>query len=129
MAEAKKQKLGAKGERIAVRYLKSQGYKILHRNWKSPLGEIDLIARQSGTLCFIEVKARQGNEFGGALAAVSPTKQAQIVRAALGFLMRRNLPVQDCRFDVVAIQMDAKSGQAECELIQDAFPASAFYKY
>ena len=129
MAEAKKQKLGAKGEQIAVRYLKSQGYKILHRNWTSPLGEIDLIARQDGTVCFIEVKTRQGNEFGGALAAVSPAKQAQIVRAALGFLMKRNLPAQDCRFDVVAIQMDVQSGEGECELIQDAFPASAFYKY
>ena len=129
MAEARKQKLGRKGEQIAVRYLKEQGYKILHRNWKSTLGEIDIIAREGGMLCFVEVKTRSDEDFGGALGAVGPAKQAQIVRAALGFLMKHKLPVQDCRFDVVAIQFDAKEGSPSCELVQDAFPATSFYKY
>lgn len=128
VGEDDRQKLGRKGERIAVRYLKGKGYKVLHRNWGSSLGEIDIIAREGGKLCFVEVKTRSGKDFGGALEAVGPAKQSQIVRAALGFLMQHKLPVQDCRFDVVAVQLNAE-GEAECELVQDAFSAAAFYKY
>ena len=129
MADPDRQKLGRSGERIAVRCLKDHGYKILHRNWKSSLGEIDIIARQGSTLCFVEVKARSGENFGDGLEAVGPTKQAQIVRAALGFLMQHKLPVQDCRFDVIAVRLKPAPGQEPCELVQDAFPATAFYKY
>ena len=128
-ADADKQKLGRKGEQLAVAHLKKHGYRILHRNWECPLGEIDVIARDAGTTCFIEVKTRVGDSFGQAIEAVSTTKQAQIVRAALGFLMQHKLPLQDCRFDVVAVQFDPQGKKPVCELIQDAFPATSFYKY
>ena len=129
MGSQDRQVLGRKGEQAAERYLKKQGYRILHRNWKSALGELDLIAREGERLCFVEVKARdEKEEFGDGLEAVGPAKQAQIVRAALGFLMNRKVAVQDCRFDVVSVRMRQK-GEPECELVQDAFPASSFYKY
>jgi len=129
VSDQERKNLGRKGERAAVQFLKKQGYRILHRNWKSPLGEIDIIAKDGKTLCFVEVKTRSDESYGGAVEAVRPAKQAQIVRAALGFLMQHQVPVQDCRFDVVAIQFDPKGKDADCELIQDAFPATSFYKY
>ena len=128
-ADETRKKLGRKGERLAVRHLKKHGYKILHRNWTCPLGEIDIIARDGDRLCFIEVKTRSGDSFGNALEAVGPRKQSQIVRAALGFLMQHALPVQDCRFDVVAVQFDREGKHPVCELVQDAFPTTSFYKY
>ena len=129
MSDRAKDKLGRKGERGAARFLKEHGYRVLHRNWKSKLGEVDIIAREGKTLCFVEVKSRSDESFGGAVEAVGPAKQAQIVRAALAFLMRHNIPVQDCRFDVVAVQFDPERKIFEFELIQDAFTASSFYKY
>ena len=128
-ADNRKLKLGKMGERLAVRHLKKNGYKIVHRNWKCPLGEIDVIARADDKLCFVEVKTRCGDLFGGALEAVTPVKQAQIVRAALGFLMQHKLPVRDCRFDVVAVQFDPNGKNPVCELVPDAFPATSFYQY
>ena len=128
-ADKNRKKLGRRGERLAVKHLRKHGYRILHQNWKCPLGEIDIIARSDDRLCFVEVKTRSGDSFGEALEAVPPRKQAQIVRAALGFLMQHELPVQDCRFDVVAVQLDSSGKHVTCELIQDAFPATAFYKY
>ncbi len=126
---ADKQELGRKGERIAVRHLKKNGYHVLHRNWECELGEIDIIARQGKKLCFVEVKTRRGDSFGDGLDAVTPDKQARIVRAALGFLMQHKLPVQDCRFDVLAVHFDGNGKHPVCELVQDAFPATSFYNY
>ena len=78
--------LGKSGEEIATQLLKEQGYKIWVRNYKTKLGEIDIIAKDKDTVCFIEVKTRHSDKFGSPEESISESKQKKIVRVALLFL-------------------------------------------
>jgi putative endonuclease len=101
--------LGDEAEARALAYLQGQGLVLVQRNYRVALGphacgaEVDLILRErDGTLVFVEVRARAGARYGGALASVTGVKQRRIVRAVHHFLLRQaTLP--PCRFDVVAI--------------------------
>src|SRR4051812_21291586 len=90
--------LGDRGERVAARHLRRQGLGIILRGYRTPLGEIDLIARDGPTLVFVEVKARRQGE---PAEAVTPEKQRRLTLAALEFLKRHGLLEQPSRFDVV----------------------------
>lgn len=100
-----KRQLGADYELVAAEYLQEQGYEILKRNFRCRSGEIDLIAREGETLCFVEVKYRAGNACGSPLEAVGYHKQRQILKVA-GYYLMKNAMTMDtpCRFDVVAIE-------------------------
>jgi putative endonuclease len=111
--------LGQKGEEIALRFLKKNGYRIIERNYTCKLGEVDIIAREKDTFAFIEVKTRRSTTFGPPQLAVNQKKQGQLSRAALYFLKEKNLEEAKARFDVVAILLGAKG--EEIELIRDAF--------
>lgn len=114
--------LGAEGERAAKAYLKSQGFRILHENYSTPLGEIDLIAQEGAVVVFVEVKTRTSSEFGPPQASVTRHKQRQIVKVAELFLQRHRLSGAACRFDVVAVMFaGSRTGQPEILLIRDAF--------
>lgn len=95
--------LGRQGEEAAARYLQSQGLKILARNLRTPLGEIDLVASHRRNLVFVEVKTRRGMAFGSPAEAVGPRKQRQIVRAAKWYLNDNPHQGLQPRFDVIAI--------------------------
>ena len=114
-----RRQLGDAGEGLAAAALKKQGYKILEHNYVTPLGEIDLIARQGKTLIFIEVKTRQNTRFGAPQEAVSPAKQARLRRLADYYLKQKKLGEVLMRFDVVAIIMGEEKPQIE--IIQNAF--------
>ena len=90
--------LGARGEDMAVDFLKKKGYTILHRNYRCRAGEIDIIARTKNTLCFIEVKTRQTGAFGPPQEAVTPRKQRTIARVALDFVQRHHVENWAARF-------------------------------
>jgi len=111
--------LGDAGEDLAAAALKKQGYKILERNYVTPLGEIDLIARQGGELVFIEVKTRKSLRFGAPQDAVSPPKQARLRKLADYYLQRQRLGEVPVRFDVVGITLVA--GDPRVEIFQNAF--------
>lgn len=114
--------LGAEGERAAKAYLKSNGFRILHENYSTPLGEIDLIAQEGAVVVFVEVKTRTSSEFGPPQASVTRHKQRQIVKVAELFLQRHRLSGAACRFDVVAVTCtESRTGQPEILLIRDAF--------
>ena len=97
------QEAGGDAEDAAAAFLASQGLAIVARNYRTRLGEIDLIAREGPVLVFVEVRLRGESTFGGALASITPRKQRRIVAAARQYLMRlaRTPP---CRFDVVALE-------------------------
>ena len=98
-----RQSLGVWGEEQAVDYLRKQGTEILERNYRTPVGEIDIIARSRKELLFVEVKTRRGTGFGLPQEAVNARKQQQIIRAAQWYLaQRKNFQLQP-RFDVIAI--------------------------
>ncbi|MBE0501413.1 MAG: YraN family protein [Desulfuromonadales bacterium] len=115
-------KLGAWGEDQAVLYLRQKGAKILHRNYRTPVGEIDIIARYKKLLLFIEVKTRRSAVCGVPAEAVGPVKQRQIVRTALWFLQKEKLANLQPRFDVISILGDGENVMA-LELIENAFGA------
>ena len=107
MATDGRQALGISGENLACAELRRRGYAILERRYRTRLGEIDIIARDGATLVFVEVKARLTDDFGGAAAAVTAWKQRRIARMAMDYLSRRTQADCPCRFDVVAIDVDA----------------------
>lgn len=98
--------LGRWGEEEAARYLVARGMKLLERNLRTPVGEIDLILSQGKFLIFVEVKTRRGLAFGSPLEAVGPTKQRQILRAAQWYLGANGCRQWQPRFDVVAVRPD-----------------------
>ena len=104
--------LGDEGEAQAEAYLRRQGFRILGRNVRSPLGELDLIADHEGTLVFVEVKRRRSGAYGGAIEAVDARKRAKLIQLASQYLAQHRLHDRACRFDVVLIQDDAGTGTA-----------------
>ena len=111
---------GRVGEDDAVAWLMIQGYEILQRNLVNHGGEIDVVARDGPTLCFLEIKARDGVRFGPAIAAVTFTKQRRLSRAASLYLATRGWHNQPCRFDVLGL--DREGGGWRYTLIKNAFP-------
>ena len=95
--------LGKKGEEMAVKFLRGKGYIILHTNWKHGRKEIDIIARQAGTLVFVEVKTRSGQAFGMPEEAVNGIKEAHIRYVAENYLERFRPSIEALRFDIVSI--------------------------
>lgn len=118
--------LGISGETLAAEFLRKRGYRILLKNFRCRAGEIDLIAKQGGTLCFIEVKTRQGHSQGEGMEAVTWHKQRRMIRAAQFFLLTRGIEDTESpvRFDVVSIEMNGRQVPA-VQLIQNAFEAAA----
>jgi putative endonuclease len=114
-----RRQLGDHGEDLAAAALKQQGYKILERNYVTPLGEIDLIARQGKVLVVVEVKTRKSTRFGSPQEGVSATKQGRLRRLADYYLKAKRLTGSPVRFDVVAVTMTGDDPQVE--IIRDAF--------
>ncbi|MFY9402299.1 MAG: YraN family protein [Candidatus Omnitrophota bacterium] len=119
--------LGKSGEDLAVRFIKGKGYKIIARRYKVKFGEIDIVALDKDTLCFIEVKSRRSSRFGLAKEAVSSLKQRRISKVALNFLKENSLLNKRARFDVVSV--DFSSSPFKLSLIKDAFEVSGGFSY
>lgn len=111
--------LGRFGEDLARERLKGLGYRILKTNYRCPLGEIDLVARDGDVLVFVEIKTRRNEPLGQAKEAVTRRKQAQLSKVALAYMKSNNLWGSKARFDVVAIGLI--DGRKEIEVIKDAF--------
>ncbi|HEX4795378.1 MAG TPA: YraN family protein [Humisphaera sp.] len=94
--------LGDRGENLAARHLRNLGYKIIVRNFRCPVGEIDIVARDGATLVFVEVKTRVQDE-PTPEDQVNPEKRQQLTKAAKTYLSRYGIPQPPARFDVVAI--------------------------
>jgi putative endonuclease len=114
-----KQRFGQDSESIAVDFLKKQGYKILHTNYRTKVGEIDIIARDKDTLAFIEVKARHTDRYGEPKYAITPQKKKKISMAALWYLKTTRQFDQKARFDVVGIL--SQTPEPVIEVIKNAF--------
>ena len=119
MKGSDKMRTGKKGEDIAVAYLKGKGYRIVERNYKCRLGEIDIVAKDGDAIVFVEVKSRKSEEFGDPQLAVGLEKQKKISKISLTYLKEKHLYPCNARFDVVAIKMLPDG--STIELIQNAF--------
>lgn len=108
--------VGTNYEQKAAEFLSKNGYRIIDKNFRCKIGEIDLIAESEGYLCFIEVKYRSGTSKGFPSEAITPTKIRRITRTAEFYMLLHKLPQETpCCFDVVVIL------ENEISLIKNAF--------
>ncbi len=113
---------GKSGEDLAVLFLKNEGYRIIERNYRCPLGEMDIVAADRDVLAFIEVKSRRNAKYGDPQLAVGVKKQQKLSMVAQYYLKERRLLNRQARFDVVAVRMSPQGNRVE--LIRDAFQVS-----
>lgn len=117
---------GAVGEDRVVGWLRRQGYRIVARNVTNAGGELDVVARDGDTLCFVEIKARADAAFGGAVSAVDWKKRQKLEKAARAYLAKHPWD-GPCRFDVVGLDLSGSPEAGErgprVTLLKNAFQA------
>jgi putative endonuclease len=115
------QRFGLAGEALAADILRRSGYRILARNYRTKVGEIDIVARDGETLVFVEVKSRRdGGLYGHPKYAVNRAKQRKLSKAALWYLKETGQLGRRARFDVVAI-ISRGVGDIQWEIVRNAF--------
>jgi len=112
---------GIQGETAAAAYLEREGYQLLERNYRCPLGEIDLVAADGGEIVFIEVRTRSSVTFGTPQESVDGRKQMRLRRLAAYYLTGKGWAERPCRFDVVAVMLDRQEQVTGIELVRGAF--------
>jgi putative endonuclease len=105
---AAKQQFGELGERIAERWLRRHGWRVVQRRFRSGHRDIDLVVERDGTVAFVEVKARHGREFGDPVEAVNWSKQKELVRSAYVWIDRHGRPSDTYRFDVIGVLVEGE---------------------
>ncbi len=115
-----RQALGAWGERRAAQHLTDDSFRVVARNWRCPLGEIDIIAWDGETLVFCEVKTRRGLGFGLPAEAVVAAKARRLRRLGARWVSLNNAYPREIRFDVIAVLV-RRPGSVEIDHIRGAF--------
>jgi putative endonuclease len=123
-----RQALGRRGEALAAEYLQARGYQILERNYRSPYGEIDLIARQvlgsrveiETVLVFIEVKTRSTVDYGFPEESITPSKQVHLLQSAEAYLQAHPQREGNWRIDVIAVRTGRSGGPVEIKHFENA---------
>ncbi len=118
----RQQRLGAFGEEVAVRRLQELGYRVLERNYRCAVGEIDIVAMDGEVLAFVEVRTRRGDRMGTPEESVGPRKQRKMIEVAQTYVAERGY-TGEWRLDVVAVALDARGRVERCEVIANAVGA------
>lgn len=113
--------MGIKGETVAAKYLRRQGFRILSRNYCNSMGEIDIIAERKGAVHFLEVKSRQSDSHGAPEEAVTEDKQSRIRRAAHGYLSQFRAAPVSVSFDTLAVIFGEKHKVVDIRWNQASF--------
>ena len=114
---------GRTGEQIAAAFLSERGYRVLARNERTPLGELDLVCIDGVGVVVVEVKARCGEEFGSALEAIGPRKAARLRGATLWWLASRGMLPCQIRFDAVVVSLDGQGLPRSLQHVKDVLGA------
>jgi len=122
-ARKTRQELARIGEEHAARYLRSVGYRVRERNYRTRSGEIDIVAEHKGALVFVEVKARSATDFAEPRESVTLAKQRQIARVAASYLGARERRERVTRFDVVEVFVTPEGRVEKLNVIAGAFEA------
>lgn len=101
--------LGRLGESLARDYLRDAGYTILASNYRTPLGEIDLVAKERDTIVFVEVRTRSSTAFGTPLESINRIKRERLIRLALQFCAHHCLYSKNLRFDVIGVTLQQEA--------------------
>ncbi|OPZ74704.1 MAG: hypothetical protein BWY80_00482 [Firmicutes bacterium ADurb.Bin456] len=116
-----RKRLGRQGEDAAARYLESNGYVLLHRNYSSRLGEIDIVATDRDVLVFVEVRSRSSDDYGLAQESITGRKKLKLRQLAWQFIKAEGKTERNYRFDVVAILFDREGKLKRLDHIENAF--------
>jgi len=116
--------LGKKYEILASKYLKDNNYKIIETNFNTPMGELDIVAKDGGTLVFVEVKARKNSHYEP-YESVVRSKIKKIIKASLIYIKTKGIKNTEIRYDVVSIKGDLSD--PEISLIKNAFNAEGYF--
>jgi putative endonuclease len=111
-------KIGQKTENLACQYLEKQGFKLLLRNYRCKMGEIDLIMQDNHYLVFIEVRYRSVSRYGSSLESINYAKQIKLIRTAEFYLLTTRSHTRHARFDVVAV--DQLAGRYQIHYVKNA---------
>lgn len=98
-------KVGKQGEDIAARFLSHNGYKVIGRNVRTFVGEIDIIARKKSSIVFVEIKTRRSSLFGPPYLSVTEKKKRKLIQCALCYLKMKDMLDALCRIDIVSIEI------------------------
>src|SRR5262245_36803721 len=120
MTGARHLELGSAGEEAALAIYRERGFDLVARNWRCPIGEIDLVLRREALLVVCEVKTRRGSALGGPFEAVDARKQRKLRRLAQSFLASASVAYEVVRFDVASVCIDG-AGRPAVELFEEAF--------
>jgi putative endonuclease len=112
--------IGTWGEAIATKHLETQGYTVLHRNWRHGHGELDIVTCKAELVVFVEVRARTTDAFGAPEETLSPRKQAKLIATAEAYLDQHGLNEAQWQIDVIVIELDAKNAVKRLEQIEAA---------
>ena len=116
--------IGNIGEEAAVQALKKRGYKIIERNYRTKMGEIDIIAKDGEYTVFVEVRLRKSNAFGSPADTIDERKQQKIIKAAQMYAVKNDIYDTPMRFDAVLINAETdgeKLVNEEIQIIKNAF--------
>jgi putative endonuclease len=115
--------VGARGERATELAYVRRGYRLLARNWRCKLGELDLVLARDRTVVICEVKTRRGAAYGGGWQAVTARKQAKLRAVAQAYLLATGVRPGAVRFDVASVEVRDRPGgpEARVEVYEDAF--------
>lgn len=116
-----KKAVGAKGEQLAIKFLKKKGYRILQRNYRRRNGEIDIICYDRGTVVFVEVKTRYSDNYGPPELSVTEAKKRHMVKVALQYVAEKKIEGISLRFDVVSIFYSPNTKHPAITLFTNAF--------
>jgi putative endonuclease len=100
--------LGERGEKLAATWLQHRGFRIVESNYRSRLGEIDLVCRDGRELVFVEVKTKSSAAFSDPVQSVTNTKQHKVRRLAEEYMISRRLEDSEVRFDVLGVTVDSE---------------------
>ena len=116
----KRKALGNRGEDLAAQRLESLGYTIRERNWRCPVGELDIVTEKDGVLIFVEVRTRHGDKFGTPEESINKRKQAKLLETSQTYLEEHGLEDRNWRIDVVAIEIGKRDEVFRMDVIEDA---------
>ena len=115
-----KREIGILGEHIAQKFLADKGYRIICKNFRTPFGELDIVAKHKGSIVFIEVRTRSTSSLGPPILSVTRIKQIHLIRNALFYLKRYGQVYADWRIDVVTVKLGHGLKAENIEHIENA---------
>ncbi len=115
-----RKEIGILGEKLALEFLQKKGYRLRCKNFRTPFGELDIVARHGSSTVFIEVRTRTTSSLGPPLLSVTRTKQAHIIKNAL-FYLKRYGGIDSCwRIDAISVKLDRNCILEDIDHIENA---------